>query len=33
VYAEVPTAKLRHMIYAYPTFQRAIETAVKDLVN
>jgi len=24
---------LRHMIYAYPTFHRAIETAVKDLVD
>jgi pyruvate/2-oxoglutarate dehydrogenase complex dihydrolipoamide dehydrogenase (E3) component len=33
VHAEVPTAKLRHMIYAYPTFHRAIETAVKDLVD
>jgi pyruvate/2-oxoglutarate dehydrogenase complex dihydrolipoamide dehydrogenase (E3) component len=31
VYAEVPTTSLRHMIYAYPTFHRAIEDAVKDL--
>jgi pyruvate/2-oxoglutarate dehydrogenase complex dihydrolipoamide dehydrogenase (E3) component len=31
VQAEVPTHTLRHMIYAYPTFHRAIEGAVKDL--
>jgi pyruvate/2-oxoglutarate dehydrogenase complex dihydrolipoamide dehydrogenase (E3) component len=31
VHAEVPTTQLRHMIYAYPTFHRAIEAAVKDL--
>jgi pyruvate/2-oxoglutarate dehydrogenase complex dihydrolipoamide dehydrogenase (E3) component len=31
VHAEVPTTRLRHMIYAYPTFHRAIEAAVKDL--
>jgi pyruvate/2-oxoglutarate dehydrogenase complex dihydrolipoamide dehydrogenase (E3) component len=31
VYAEVPTDRLRHMIYAYPTFHRAVEAAVKDL--
>jgi pyruvate/2-oxoglutarate dehydrogenase complex dihydrolipoamide dehydrogenase (E3) component len=31
VHAEVPTEKLRHMIYAYPTFHRAIETALSDL--
>jgi len=31
VHAEVPTHTLRHMIYAYPTFHRAIETALKDL--
>ncbi len=31
VHAEVPTATLRHMIYAYPTFHRAIEVAVDDL--
>jgi pyruvate/2-oxoglutarate dehydrogenase complex dihydrolipoamide dehydrogenase (E3) component len=33
VHAEVPTDRLRHMIYAYPTFHRAIETAVKDLLD
>jgi pyruvate/2-oxoglutarate dehydrogenase complex dihydrolipoamide dehydrogenase (E3) component len=33
VHAEVPTSRLRHMIYAYPTFHRAIEAAVKDLVG
>jgi pyruvate/2-oxoglutarate dehydrogenase complex dihydrolipoamide dehydrogenase (E3) component len=32
VYAEVPTERLGHMIYAYPTFHRAIEDAVKDLL-
>ena len=26
VHAEVPTATLRSMIYAYPTFHRAVET-------
>jgi pyruvate/2-oxoglutarate dehydrogenase complex dihydrolipoamide dehydrogenase (E3) component len=31
VHAEVPTATLRSMIYAYPTFHRAIETALGDL--
>ncbi|MEV5820602.1 NAD(P)/FAD-dependent oxidoreductase [Micromonospora haikouensis] len=31
VHAEVPLSRLRHMIYAYPTFHRAIETAVRDL--
>ena len=31
VQAEVPTSLLRHMIYAYPTFHRAIEGAVRDL--
>jgi pyruvate/2-oxoglutarate dehydrogenase complex dihydrolipoamide dehydrogenase (E3) component len=31
VYAEVPTKQLRHMIYAYPTFHRAIEAALADL--
>jgi pyruvate/2-oxoglutarate dehydrogenase complex dihydrolipoamide dehydrogenase (E3) component len=31
VYAEVPTERLRHMIYAYPTFHRAIEAALKEL--
>ena len=33
VHAEVPTSTLRHMIYAYPTFHRAIEAAVKDLLG
>ena len=31
VHAEVPTATLRTMIYAYPTFHRAIESAIGDL--
>ena len=31
VHAEVPTATLRSMIYAYPTFHRAVEQALKDL--
>jgi pyruvate/2-oxoglutarate dehydrogenase complex dihydrolipoamide dehydrogenase (E3) component len=31
VQAEVPTHTLRHMIYPYPTFHRAIESAIKDL--
>ncbi len=31
VHAQVPTDALRTMIYAYPTFHRAIETAVDDL--
>ena len=33
VHTEVPTARLRHMIYAYPTFHRAVEAAVKDLLG
>jgi hypothetical protein len=33
VHAQVPTTELRHMIYAYPTFHRAIETAVRDLLD
>ena len=33
VHAEVPTTRLRHMIYAYPTFHRAVEAAVKDLTE
>jgi pyruvate/2-oxoglutarate dehydrogenase complex dihydrolipoamide dehydrogenase (E3) component len=32
VYAEVATTRLRHMIYAYPTFHGAVESAVKDLL-
>ncbi|MGO8721203.1 MAG: dihydrolipoyl dehydrogenase family protein [Acidimicrobiales bacterium] len=31
VHAEVPTTQLSTMIYAYPTFHRAVEVAVKDL--
>ena len=31
VHAEVPTALLRQMIYAYPTFHRAIEDAIGKL--
>jgi pyruvate/2-oxoglutarate dehydrogenase complex dihydrolipoamide dehydrogenase (E3) component len=31
VHAQISTATLRSMIYAYPTFHRAIEDAVKDL--
>jgi pyruvate/2-oxoglutarate dehydrogenase complex dihydrolipoamide dehydrogenase (E3) component len=31
VHAQVPVQTLREMIYAYPTFHRAIETALEDL--
>lgn len=31
VHAEVPVRTLRHMIYAYPTFHRAVGDAVADL--
>ncbi|MGA8209766.1 MAG: NAD(P)/FAD-dependent oxidoreductase [Nocardioidaceae bacterium] len=31
VHAQVPTETLRSMIYAYPTFHRAVENAVNDL--
>jgi pyruvate/2-oxoglutarate dehydrogenase complex dihydrolipoamide dehydrogenase (E3) component len=31
IHAEVPVSRLRSMIYAYPTFHRAIEAALKDL--
>ncbi len=31
VRAEVPVATLRHSMWAYPTFHRAIETALKEL--
>lgn len=31
VHAEVPTSSLRRMIFAYPTFHRAIEAALEDL--
>jgi len=33
VHAAVPTTELRHMIYAYPTFHRAVEAALKDLLG
>jgi pyruvate/2-oxoglutarate dehydrogenase complex dihydrolipoamide dehydrogenase (E3) component len=32
VHAQVPTATLRGMIYAYPTLHRAVEEALRDLV-
>ena len=31
VHAEVPVDRLRWMIYAYPTFHRGIEDALRDL--
>ncbi len=31
VHAAVPVKRLREMIYAYPTFHRAIEAALEDL--
>jgi hypothetical protein len=31
VHARVPIAVLRSMIYAYPTFHRGIEDALRDL--
>lgn len=31
VHAQVPTATLKSMIYAYPTFHRAVEAALNDL--
>jgi len=33
VHAEVPVSSLGSMIYAYPTFHRAIEAALKDLAK
>ncbi|WUH97494.1 NAD(P)/FAD-dependent oxidoreductase [Spirillospora sp. NBC_00431] len=33
VHTETPTAALREMIYAYPTFHRAIEPALADLAR
>jgi pyruvate/2-oxoglutarate dehydrogenase complex dihydrolipoamide dehydrogenase (E3) component len=33
VHAQVPVRHLRTMIYAYPTFHRAIEDAIRDLAN
>ncbi len=31
IHGQVPVARLKTMIYAYPTFHRAIETAIADL--
>ncbi|SFD28952.1 dihydrolipoyl dehydrogenase family protein [Streptomyces aidingensis] len=31
IHTRIPLAELRHMIYAYPTFHRAIEAALADL--
>ncbi len=31
IHAEVPTEQLRHMIYAYPTFHRGVEDALRAL--
>jgi pyruvate/2-oxoglutarate dehydrogenase complex dihydrolipoamide dehydrogenase (E3) component len=31
VHAQVPTATLKSMLYAYPTFHRAVEAALRDL--
>jgi hypothetical protein len=31
VHAEVPTATLASMIFAYPTFHRAVESALSHL--
>jgi pyruvate/2-oxoglutarate dehydrogenase complex dihydrolipoamide dehydrogenase (E3) component len=31
VQARIPTEDLRHMIYAYPTFHRGVEDALRDL--
>ena len=31
VHARVPTATLREMIYAYPTFHRGVEDALREL--
>ncbi|MGH9193518.1 MAG: dihydrolipoyl dehydrogenase family protein [Acidimicrobiales bacterium] len=33
VHAEVPTDQLLHMIYAYPTFHRGVEDALRDLAS
>lgn len=33
VHAAVPVAKFREMIFAYPTFHRAIEAALDDLIS
>jgi pyruvate/2-oxoglutarate dehydrogenase complex dihydrolipoamide dehydrogenase (E3) component len=31
VHAQLPVDTLRHMIYAYPTFHRTVEDALRDL--
>jgi hypothetical protein len=33
VHAQVPIRRLRQMIYAYPTFHRGIEDALRDLAD
>jgi pyruvate/2-oxoglutarate dehydrogenase complex dihydrolipoamide dehydrogenase (E3) component len=33
IHGEVPTERLRHMIYAFPTFHRGIEDALRDLAE
>ena len=33
VHAEVPSAGLRRMIYAYPTFYRGVEDALRALAS
>lgn len=33
IHADVPVEQLRHMIYAYPTFHRGIEDALRDLAQ
>jgi len=33
VHARIPTSEMRRMIYAYPTFHRAIEDALRNLVE
>ena len=33
VYAEVQVESMRHMIYAYPTFHRGVEDALRDLAR
>jgi pyruvate/2-oxoglutarate dehydrogenase complex dihydrolipoamide dehydrogenase (E3) component len=33
VHAQLPVETLRRMIYAYPTFHRAVEDALRDLAD
>ena len=33
VHAAVPVQRLREMIYAYPAFHRAVESALDELVG